>query len=153
MSRVLGLGYPPRLAGGAALLIGVVLLSVGLQQGWTTRAFVASAMRAEGEVIECGVAPVFRFADEQGREHAVRSSYPSDPPRYRMGDRVTVLYAAAAPERAVLDDGSLWLTPMILGLVGGAFALAGTVLVVWGPRLARAVTPQLASTWQPSWKL
>jgi hypothetical protein len=55
-----------------------------------------------------------------------RDSVGTNPPQYRVGDAVTVLYAPEQTDRAIIDRGMWnWLPSGILYLLGGAFFAGG----------------------------
>jgi hypothetical protein len=63
--------------------------------------------------------PVFLFTDHDGREHAVRSSFGSNPPMYTVQDRIQILYDPASPEKAKVSSfWSLYAAGTILGIGG-----------------------------------
>ena len=47
--------------------------------------------------------PIFTFQDSNGRTHEITSSSGQNPPAYKVGDTVTVLYQSEQPEDAKLD--------------------------------------------------
>lgn len=120
---------------------GAAMLAVAAYQVVDTRAFLAAAVRAEGVVVDLArsrssdsgsssssatYAPVIRFVARDGREVEFVSSHSSNPPRYRRGDRVGLLYAPDAPERARLEGFfSVWFGALIAGLLGTVFLLVG----------------------------
>jgi hypothetical protein len=120
---------------GFAMLAGAALMVVH------TRQFVAQAVRADGEVIDLvgskTRAPVVRFTDGAGRTVEFRSSVSSSPPAFDIGEKVVVLYDAAAPAEAKIESWSdLWFGPTILGGLGTVFASVGVGL--WLAPLLRA---------------
>ncbi len=126
------------------LLIGVIFTAVGagllvLTGGlWMeTRAFVAGAARAKGEVTELEerrsggdssptYRPTVRFLAADGTEVTFQSSTSSNPPSHRVGDEVGVLYEPGNPRHAEIDSFfDLWLGPLIAGILGAVFTLVG----------------------------
>ena len=131
-----------RLGKFALMPIGVVLL---LGAAWTvssTKTWIAHAIEVPGSVIEMVrvrdsdnigymFAPVVRFKTVQGNTVEFESSFRSNPPAYHTGQAVTVLYDPAEPRSAAIRGFlSLWLMPMILGLIGSVFLIVGTAMVV-----------------------
>ena len=116
---------------------------VSLLFGWR---FVHSAARADARVIqmvekhgEYGKlhAPVFVFRDANGAEYTVRSKTGTNPPKYQVGDTVSVLYSPENPERAKIDwFFSLWGLPFVTGLLA-AFHLPVGLLVWYWPSLVQ----------------
>jgi len=61
------------------------------------------------------------YTDGHGRKVAFRDSVGTNPPMYRAGQGVTVLYAPGEEAWAVVDRGLWnWLPSVILYLLGGA---------------------------------
>lgn len=126
---------------GAAMLIGAVY--------WFqhTRAFVASAVTAEGTVVDLQPSrssdsvtykPVVRYKTATGEQIEFVSSTGSNPPGYRKGEKVEVLYLPSEPGNASINTFfSLWLGHLIVGGVGGVFFMVGGGIMVATARKAR----------------
>jgi hypothetical protein len=137
--------------------IGLLLLALGAVFAWKMQAFVASATRADGVVVDLMAsgshgrtfAPVIEFTAANGRHVRFRGSISSSPPEFDIGDRVGVLYPPAAPERARVDTPfELWIVPGLLGSIGALFALIGfSILGV--ARHAERVAEALRLTGRP----
>ncbi len=125
------------------------------------REFVDTAARAEGTVIElvekrdgnsgATFAPVYTFRDAQGGDHNIHSNVSTYPPRYKVGETVTVLYRPEKPDDAAIDGFfDLWLMPLILGIFGAVQLIVGLVIlatrVIFGKPTAEPETP--ASQWE-----
>lgn len=132
-----------RIAAMVVAVTGVVFLCVG---GWLAvqaYRFQAAALRAEGEVVRLersgdGAAPVFRFTTAAGATHEAPHSIYSTPPAWRVGERATLLYSPAAPERARPDSFiATWLMPGVFLILGGTELLAAIVLAALARRQAR----------------
>ncbi|MCS7222735.1 MAG: DUF3592 domain-containing protein [Anaerolineae bacterium] len=132
-------------------LIGGGILFLGIQWRANTQAFVASAARAEGRVVELAVEtrveegqekrlfyPVVEFTTEDGRVIRFREGTGSNPPSHQVGDTVQVLYNPQVPEDARLEGWSLWIGPTLVLAFGtlfiflGAIAFLQSLLVVLG---------------------
>ncbi len=111
---------------------GVLFLAQHLHR--STTAFLATAVPVSGRVVELvandssdGVtyAPGVEF-EVGGQAQRFKDSISSDPPSYRMGDVVQVLYDPANPREARIDRG-IWnrAIPFLVGGLGG-------LLLVWG---------------------
>ena len=119
---------------GLAALIGAWMLYSD------ARHFITTATVAEGRVIELvrkrssdstSYAPRVSFMDVQGRMHTFTSRTSSNPPAYDIGETVQVFYQPDSPAQARIDGFfSLWGATLIIGIVGGVFALIGAVLVL-----------------------
>jgi hypothetical protein len=109
---------------GLAVLAGVLL--------WVqnVRTFVAEASVAQGTVVNVvrsgGVyRPVVRFSGA-GRQIEFMSGVGTNPPSHARGEKVEVLFQAAAPENARIKSFmSLWSAPLLVGGLGAAFFAVG----------------------------
>jgi hypothetical protein len=122
--------------------IGMLLGSVFVYQN--TRSFLAKAVEAQGRVIglersrsssssstrsSSTYRPVVEFTTASGKRMEFISSVGSNPPSYREGEAVTVLYLAADPYQARIKSFfSLWFGLMILLGLGLVFAGVGLVM-------------------------
>ncbi|WP_061297702.1 DUF3592 domain-containing protein [Herbidospora cretacea] len=99
--------------------VGLHLLAQGRGVLRASRAFLATAVRADGEVVKLevsrrGVAqrprpahvylPVLRFRTAEGRTVEARSPVGANPAPAAKGDRVRVLYNPADPADVRIDD-------------------------------------------------
>jgi len=116
-------------------LVGVfalLLAALGVFQGYRMSQLEASGLRAPGAVVslreeESGnnssYYPVVRYRTDKNLSVEFKDSVGSNPPSYRPGDKVTVLYLADAPQRAVIDRGVWnWAIPVILVLAASFVA-------------------------------
>ncbi|MBN8531793.1 MAG: DUF3592 domain-containing protein, partial [Alphaproteobacteria bacterium] len=113
--------------------IGSLFLAVGGGIAWYNYRFIASALTAEGTVIEVEeysssdgslYRPVVRFKTSSGEEITMRDSGGSNPPLYDQGETVTVYYAPGDPRDAKLDSWiTLWVLPGFFGGLGFMFAV------------------------------
>jgi hypothetical protein len=131
-----------RLGKFAFMPLGLLLL---LGAAWTvssTRTWIAHAIEVPGSVIEMVrmrdsdntgylFAPVVRFKTAEGNTVEFESGLRSNPPAYRTGQAVSVLYDPDEPRSAAIRGFfSLWLMPLILGFIGSIFLIVGTGMVV-----------------------
>jgi hypothetical protein len=78
--------------------------------------------------------PEFRFQDEAGLTHTVRSSCGSNPSPFKVGQQVKVVYEEANPSSAEIDSfGQMFLLPLIFMIAGPAM-LIGAYAVWWTHR-------------------
>jgi hypothetical protein len=116
------------------LLAGVGLLVLGAHLHQKTELFLARAVRAPGIVVEMAMsqstdsnayAPVVEF-EHAGKKHRFKDSIGSDPPSYRIGQGVAVLYDPADPRDARIDRGR-WnkAVPILIGGCGALSVLLG----------------------------
>jgi hypothetical protein len=120
----------------AAPIVGVfaiILFGVGIYESAQIARLEASGVRAQGEVVRLKSEhssgnhgyvyyPVVRFRAASNARVEFKDSIGSNPPAYRVGDKVTVLYLADNPSRdAIIDRGPFWnwLIPAVL-IVGAA---------------------------------
>ena len=116
------------------LLGGVGLLFLGAHLHQKTGMFLARAVRAPGVVVEMArnhsshndtYAPVVEF-EHQGGTYRFKDSIGSDPPSYRIGQAVGVLYDPDHPREARIDRGR-WnkAMPILIGAFGALLCLLG----------------------------
>jgi len=118
-----------------AKVIGIFILACsiipfahGIYSFANTKNFLMKAVKTKGKVLDLkeyssgdGVVyrPVFSFMDNAGNNHTIHSTWGSNPPRYGIGDSVSVLYDPEEPENAKTDSFfDLWLYS-IIGVFGG----------------------------------
>ena len=117
------------------VLAGIGLLALGVHQSRLLLRLQSTGVRTPGIVTSLvsssdshgGVTyhPIVAYTDGHGRKVAFRDSVGTNPPMYRAGQAVTVLYAPDEEARAVVDRGLWnWLPSVILYVLGGA-AFAG----------------------------
>lgn len=134
--RIAGLIVTPIL-----VAAGIGVFALGAQLGRTTYLLLSTGERAHGTVLFCELVktlhgssyyPVVQFAARDGQAVQFRDKMGSNPPPFREGDAVDVLYFPAVPETsATIDRGVLnWLAPAIL-CIGGVFL----AVVALGARL------------------
>jgi len=71
-------------------------------------------------------APVVEFKTESGETIEFVSTTSSNPPSFRKGERVEVVYDPWSPQDAKINSFfSLWGTPLILGFLGFVFSFFG----------------------------
>ena len=128
-------------------VLGAVFLVVGVWTFFSTRSFIATAARADGVVIDLELSrsddsstyyPIVAFRTQDGQEIEYQSNTGTNPPSFRVGESVTVLYDPQDPYDARIEAFSeLWLFSIIFGSVGLVFfgVFAGTV--VFGMRRKR----------------
>jgi hypothetical protein len=122
-------------------IVGIGLLLGSLFVYQNTRSFLAQAVEANGTVIglehsrssstsssgsSSTYRPVVEFTTAAGKRIEFTSSVGSNPPSYREGEPVTVLYLAAEPYRAKIKSFfSLWFGLIILLGLGLPFTGVG----------------------------
>ena len=124
--------------------VAAVLVGVGVRRRQESRRFAASATRAGGVVVELvsgspgprgGVPlayPVVRYRTTDGREVVFRSGFGSQPPLWRPGQPVTVLYDPADPQAARIETkAATVVAPGCFVAVGVALAAFATVMFLF----------------------
>lgn len=122
------------------LVVGLGLL-VGSFGAYTrTKRFLATAREARAEVVGMderhggsgqsrSYHPILRYRTQEGVTKELVSPVGSNPPRYKKGDSVAVLYDPAKPDDMRIHSfGSVWIVPLILAFVGVIFIVVGSVL-------------------------
>jgi len=115
-------------------LAGTGLLVLGAHLHRKTEIFLAKAVRGQGVVVEMATnhssdgntwAPVVEF-EHAGSKYRFKDSVSSNPPSYRTGERVGVLYDPDHPRDARIDRGR-WnrVVPIVIGGSGALFCLLG----------------------------
>ena len=120
------------------LVVGPCFLALALGFALHTSGFLHSSVSATGTVVSLapkqggnGVtfAPVFTFA-AAGRSYMVTADVASNPPAFRVGQSVPVLYQTADPGHAkIASFGQLWLVAVIFGVMGAFMTAIGYALL------------------------
>jgi Protein of unknown function (DUF3592) len=135
-----------RQASKAAPIVGVfavILFVVGVCQSVKIARLEATGLRAQGEVVRLkgessssdhggySYYPIVRFKAEQNTRVEFKDSVGSNPPSYRVGDKVTVLYLAGNPsQEAIIDRGAFWNWAIPALLFAGAVLLLCLLLAM-----------------------
>ena len=127
-------------------LFAIILALVGCYQGYRIARLEHAGVRAEGEVVDLKSEnsdrgytyyPIVRFPIGDQRSVQFKDDIGSDPPSYRVGDRVTVLFLADDLREAVIDRGIWnWVIPSLL--------LGAAALLAWLFVFIRSRRPQSA---------
>jgi hypothetical protein len=138
--------------------VGVAMLLGAAFWYQSTRSFIATAIDAEGTVIELQPVrstdsttyrPIVRFEDQRGQRIEFSSATSSNPPGYSQGEKVSVLYPAADPHDARINGYfSLWGGATIIAGLGGVFTLVG-VGIIFGTRFMRLRAEALRTSGVP----
>lgn len=121
---------------GLGLLIGALYLYLDKQT------FLKNADVAQGTVKELHsyrsdnsvmYTPVIVFSTKKGEQIEFTSSVSSSPPSYHQGEKVKIFYESNDPYNAEINGfASLWLAPLILGILGTVFFLIGFFIFLTG---------------------
>ncbi|MFJ3487341.1 DUF3592 domain-containing protein [Pseudomonas sp. NPDC090202] len=120
------------------LFLGIVTLVITAVTYQGRNDFLDSALPAEGIVVSFQVKrsdgstyynPVVEFADRDGEKRSFVSSTGSNPPAYKKGESVDVLYAPHAPEEATINSFfELWGGVVISAILGTVFSSVGALM-------------------------
>jgi len=104
-----------------------------------TRLFISKSQQVKATVTQMvytsdsdggGYSPVFRFMTVQGQEVEVTESLITNPPQFKVGQIIDVLYDPDKPSRARIKKGlNLYFVPALLGFLGLLFGGIGVVFV------------------------
>jgi hypothetical protein len=121
-------------------IVGIAMLISSVALYFSTQNYLSVVERAEGTVIGFtkraasrmfgggGVtyAPVVRFRTIQGETIEIRGPYGRSPPTYQRGEQVRVLYNAANPETAKIENFfNLWGYSSFFGFIGLISSIIG----------------------------
>jgi len=130
------------------LLVGLGMLVGSIWAYQKDKQFAESAVAAQGTVIDLikkrsrqsdsqgfssetiMYAPVVQFIDQRGQIQLLHATGGSNPPTYRRGEIVTVLYEPDNPEFAVIDNWERYYLVLFLSGMGLLFTLLG-LLALW----------------------
>jgi hypothetical protein len=137
---------------GAFLIGTLVLLAIAIGSTVQRATLIFSGSRVEGTVVAkqqvghlkggaAAFAPMVQFTASDGRTYVVTSDLSGAESAYRFGQQVRILYAPDDPLGARIDAfAPLWTLPLVTGVVGAAFSLVPTIVVVSWLRRRRAGT-------------
>jgi Protein of unknown function (DUF3592) len=157
-AKLQGQARSTRRAAPLVAAFGIILLAVGIYQARNIARLESSGLRAQGHVVrlkseasagdrQYSYHPIVRFRTEKNVTIEFTDSVGSNPPGYRPGDTVTVLYNADDPRGdAIIDRGVVgnWAIPGLLflgtALLGWLFAV-----MIAGRRAGDAEVPRPAA--------
>jgi len=85
--------------------------------------------------------PVVQFIDLHGKTQMLYATGGSNPPAYRRGEIVTVLYEPDNPEFAVIDDWQRYMGAIIPSVLGLIFSLLGLLVFLFSIHHKAKKTP------------
>lgn len=124
-------------------LVGVGVLVCSAVAAVDSQRIVEGGITAQGEVVSLKLErssgrrggstyhPVFRFTAQDGQVYRVKHSQGSNPPAWKKGEKVELIYLPDNPEKAV--PNTFWgkyAVPFILAIFGTAFIVMGS-FVAW----------------------
>lgn len=124
------------------VIISVIIVAIAAHTAADERRFVSTAQKAKGMVVnllterhdnKTRYRPEVQFTAPDGQQIKFRSSMSSSPPAYREGESVGVLFDPANPRKAEIDSfKTLWMGPLIAGLMGLLFLVIGGAVAAKG---------------------
>lgn len=122
--------------GGIFGVVGFILTALAVFFLVRTRSFMENAQQAEGTVVNMvyshssegggGYSAVYRFRTITGQEVEVRDNLSSNPPQFKVGQTIDVLYDSENPQNARIKKWfNLYFLPMLLGFLGILFGCIG----------------------------
>ncbi len=121
--------------GWLVLAIGVAVVAAAIGWQLDNASFVSRAATTTGRVVELrahpgskavNYHPVVTYTPGDGPETTFEGSSGSNPPGYRIGEEVAVLWVPGHPEGArVRSFVDLWIGPPLLGVLGVLLGLLG----------------------------
>ncbi|MEK6256175.1 MAG: DUF3592 domain-containing protein [Chloroflexota bacterium] len=137
-SRRGGIRLPGIIGGPIIFIIGGAMAYFGWNMRLKDQAYVDAAESADGTVVQVDSVqksdgdilyhPVIEFTTVGGEDIEYRVSSGSNPPAFKVGEQVEVLYNPDFPADAHVNSFlDLWLFSTILLVFGGFFLLAGVL--------------------------
>tara|TARA_B100001093_G_scaffold498878_1_gene547510 strand:- start:142 stop:810 length:669 start_codon:yes stop_codon:yes gene_type:complete len=124
-------------AGIFLLVFSPLLLIGGSVSFFSAQSFKNSAIETSGTVVTLRESisdgstyyyPDFKFVDQKGIERFIHSSTGSNPPSYRIGDEIEVLYMQEDPNGAKENSFfSIYGLSVVLGVIGLGYLLMGAL--------------------------
>lgn len=118
------------------LVISLPFSGIGLWFGLSSWSLLSVAKQADGQVIRMvqnhrgSVAPVVEFQID-GERHEFQTWLSTSPPRFSVGDKVTVMYDPRNSKSvSIASFVDLWLFPLIFGGIGVVMMTVAVAIVV-----------------------
>lgn len=115
--------------------VAVILIGLALFFLFRTRSFIGKARETKGTITDMvyssdseggGYTPVFRFRTLEGQEIEIRGSLRTNPPQFKVGQTIDVLYEPENPSGARIKKWlNLYFVPLLLGFLGVVFGCVG----------------------------
>jgi|SRR5215471_14764761 len=130
----------------------LLLAGIGIYQGMRIARLESHGLRAAGQVVRLqeenssdssSYYPIVRYRTDKNVTIEFKDAIGSDPPSYRTGDRVTVLYLSERPSsEAMIDRGMVWnwAIPALLFLGAAFVAWLTLVMLRSGPANKKPLT-------------
>jgi len=122
-------------------VVGFILAALALFFWLRTRAFLGNAQKAQGTVLRMvyssdsegsgGYSPEYTFRTMSGQVIEVTDRMSSNPPQFKEGQIIDVLYDPENPNRARINKWfNLYFAPMLLGFLGLVFGGIGIAVFI-----------------------
>ena len=125
--------------------VGFLLTALALFFLVRTRIFINNSQQTQGTITQMvyshdsdssGYTPVFRFRTLQGQEVEVSGNIRTNPPQFKVGQTIDVLYDPENPQKARIKKWfNLYFVPLLLGFLGlifGGIGIATWVVSIFG---------------------
>ena len=124
-------------------LVGFLLAAIAIFLFIRTRIFLGTAQEVKGTVIRMvyssggsegggGYSPVYQFRTLEGQTIEAGDSMSSNPPMFREGQIIDVLYDPRNPQKARIKKWmSLYFVSVLLGGMGLVFGGVGVVMLIF----------------------
>lgn len=137
-------------------LVGLAAIGLSIYLGMQRAEFLEKALKADGKVIELIESrsddsyvyyPRVEFnLPETDRVLTFRHESGSNPPSYRIGESVSVLYDPQNPQNAIIDAGLFnWMGAGLSSMLGILFAAAGLSIIKNRRKYRKLTKPDLSS--------
>lgn len=140
-----------RIIGVLFILFSILPLGICTYCYMSTNSFLKTAEKTHGTVLDVverrtsdGTMyyPVYSFVDVYGTEHKIYSKSGSYPPRYDVGDPISILYDPENPKEIKMDSFvSLWMGSIVAGVLGIIPFFIGALLLFVVPIIIHRVMP------------
>lgn len=121
--------------------VGFILTALAIFFWFRTRTFLETAQKAQGTVIRMvysydsdgggGYSPVYTFRTIGGQVIEVTDNISTNPPQFKEGQIIDVLYDPDNPGRARINKSfNLYFVPILLGFLGLIFGGIGIAVLV-----------------------
>lgn len=121
--------------------VGFILAALALFFWLRTRTFLGTAQKAQGTVIRMvyssdsegggGYSPVYTFRTMSGQVIEVADNISSNPPQFKEGQIIDVLYDPENPNKARINKWfNLYFVPLLLGFLGLVFGGIGVAMLI-----------------------
>lgn len=118
-----------------------IMVTLALFFLFRTRSFISRSRQTRGTITQMvyesgteggGYLPIFRFRTLDGQEIEAKSNLATNPPQFKVGQIIDVLYDPDKPDQARIKKWhNLYFVPTLLGFLGLLFGCIGVVLIAF----------------------